>query len=1214
MRLTSVQTRKIRTAAIALVAVVALYGLIGVFALPKLVRWGIEGRASEALGRAITVEDIRVNPYTLRIGLRGLTLHAGAAPGPAAPLATLRAAEVNVSAGSLWRLAPVVERLTLDGLRADIVRVGPQRFNFSDIVDRLLAGPKTDEPGADFALYNVQLTDGAIRFNDRVRNATNELTDIRIGIPFISSLPGHVNIDVEPLFQARLDGTPIELRGTTQPFNQTLESLVHLKLDGLDIPTYLSFSPVPLNFSVPRGTLAADLRITFRLAAPARGNLPAQPRALVIDGSVAVADFALDAPAAAPQPLVNWQRLAVDIAAVEPLDARYRLRTIALDAPAASVRRSDDGRLNWVDFAERPVLADSAPAEQASSAEGKPTPQSTPTAQPLAFDVENVTVRDGKIAFVDETAGQFALDVEALNVDAQRLSTTAADPGTVRLTGRSTIGESLSADGTLKLAPLSGRLAVQADGTRLRAASRYLAGILDAEIDGRTSMQGRLEFDRGDDGMRIALRDVSAEGKDLRIEGPRGSGAALRMPAVSLTGGLFDITGRAIAIDRLRIDAPRARFARLADGSIGWQQVFAATTAGADEGGAATAGAAAADEPAWTVRVREAAVRDGQVRFDDATTAPPFGIDIEAIQLTAKDITGEGQEPVRIALRARAAGGSIGARGTLAWNPLDVKLALDVRELEAVRAQPYLTGLLNAAIAEGELTTRGDVSLSQPEGNATPRIGYDGNLRVTNARAVATVNGEDLLRWQVFEIDRATVRVGDAPPRIDLGALALRDFYARVIVSPQGRLNLLDLVAEEPGTQAPSAPAAEADRSGTPPVIRIERIDFERGNVNFTDNFIRPNYTANLTGIDGSVTALASDAAAPATLSLTGKVDDEAPLTIGGRLNPLAPRAFLDIEGSTKGVDLPRLTPYSSKYAGYPITRGKLSMDVTYRLENGKLDASNHLFIDQLTLGEKVDSPDATDLPVPLAVALLKNARGEIDLTIPVSGSLDDPEFSLGGAIVQVLANLIAKIVTAPFAVLSAAFGGGEELGYVEFAAGSAQLAPGQTKRLDALAQALNERPALRLDVIGRVDPAADTEGVRQAKYESKLRAMKVKRSVRAGGVSVDPATVQISEAERPELIAAVYEDEDIPDKPRNFLGIARSIPVPDMERLILAGISAAPEDLRGLAGRRAAAVRDYLEQKGKVPRERLFLVEPKLTTEGITDKGATTRVDFALR
>jgi hypothetical protein len=308
------------------------------------------------------------------------------------------------------------------------------------------------------------------------------------------------------------------------------------------------------------------------------------------------------------------------------------------------------------------------------------------------------------------------------------------------------------------------------------------------------------------------------------------------------------------------------------------------------------------------------------------------------------------------------------------------------------------------------------------------------------------------------------------------------------------------------------------------------------------------------------------------------------------------------------------MTPYSVKYAGYPIVKGKLSMDVKYKVEDQKLVASNHLFLDQLTFGDKVESPTATKLPVLLAVSLLKNTRGEIDVNLPISGSLNDPKFSMGGIIVQVIVNLLTKIVTAPFTVLSAAFGGGEELGYIEFAPGRSTLAPEQLKRLDTLAKALNDRPALRLDIIGRVDPAADTDGVKRTKYDAKLQAVKVRQTVRAGGESIDPTKITISEAERPALIATVYADEKIPDKPRNAIGLAKTIPAPEMEQLILANLAAAPEDLRALANQRASAVRNHLENQGKINRERLFLVEPKLTSEGIQDKGAKTRVDFSLK
>ncbi len=599
-------------------------------------------------------------------------------------------------------------------------------------------------------------------------------------------------------------------------------------------------------------------------------------------------------------------------------------------------------------------------------------------------------------------------------------------------------------------------------------------------------------------------------------------------------------------------------------------------------------------------------------------------------------------------------GGSLALNGGAQWKPLAADLRVDARSLEVSAVRPYLASRINATLARAELSGRGRVTLARADGAAPLRASYLGNARIGNLHLLDAGGENDLLRWQVLDLDRIEARVGEGPLHLGLGSLALSDFYARVIVSEQGSLNLVDLfrrkeakatsgaeprpaaagskasadtdmpvdremagnaVAGERGDRkATSQVGTTADPATPRPVIRIGAMSFTRGNVNFTDNFIKPNYTANITGLGGTVTTLASDSAEPATLMLAGRIDDDAPVDIGGRLNPLAPTLFLDIEGRTKGVDLPRLTPYSIKYAGYPIVKGKLSMEVSYKVDNGKLAANNHLFLDQLTFGDKVESPTATKLPVLLAVSLLKNSKGEIDLNLPISGTLSDPKFSVGSVIIQVIVNLLTKVVTAPFTLLAAAFGGGEELGYIEFGPGAAALKDDQVKRLDTLAKALNDRPALKLDIIGRVDPAVDAEGTRKAKFDSRLKAAKIRAQVRAGSAAVDPATVTIAAEERPALIAAVYADEDIANKPRNFIGIAKTIPVPEMEALILSHLDATPEDLRALANQRATAVRNHLEAQGKVSRERLFLVEPRLNAEGIQDKGARTRVDFSLK
>jgi hypothetical protein len=416
-----------------------------------------------------------------------------------------------------------------------------------------------------------------------------------------------------------------------------------------------------------------------------------------------------------------------------------------------------------------------------------------------------------------------------------------------------------------------------------------------------------------------------------------------------------------------------------------------------------------------------------------------------------------------------------------------------------------------------------------------------------------------------------------------------------------------------------AAPAA----SGKPPAqskpalavlpssIRIGKITLQGGNVNFSDFFIKPNYTANLTGVAGSVTEMTPEKAGD--VELRAKIDNAAPVEILGSVNALTPDLFLDIKASAKDIELPPMSPYSVKYAGYGIERGKLSVNVEYHIENRKLAAKNNIYLDQLTFGEKVDSPTATKLPVTLAVALLKDRNGVIDVNLPISGSLDDPQFSVIGIVFQVIGNLIVKAVTAPFALLGAAFGGGEELAYLEFAPGSAALDGEDVGKLKNLTKALTERPALKLDVAGRIDPETDREGLKRASIERKVKAQKFNDLRREGKAPASADAVAIEKAEYEQYLRRAYGDENFP-KPRNVIGIAKDLPVPEMETLMLTHAQVTEEDLRLLANARAQSAKDWIVTEGKVPADRVFIVAPKLTPEGIKDKGKPTRADFALK
>jgi hypothetical protein len=480
--------------------------------------------------------------------------------------------------------------------------------------------------------------------------------------------------------------------------------------------------------------------------------------------------------------------------------------------------------------------------------------------------------------------------------------------------------------------------------------------------------------------------------------------------------------------------------------------------------------------------------------------------------------------------------------------------------------------------------------------------------------------------------------------------VALSEFYSRIIIYPGGRLNLQNVMARPQGEAAPTAaaqpkdqgPATPAGRGGPAPVvaekatpapapdtgptapaapaaapapIRIGKVTLQGGDVNFTDLFIKPNYSANLTEIGGAVTGLSSQLDTAADVDLRGRFAGSAPVQIQGKINPLVRNLFLDLKASVRDIELGPFTPYSGKYVGYAIEKGKLTFNVAYKIEDRKLAASNQIVVDQLTFGGKVESPQATKLPVMLAVALLKDRNGVIDVNLPISGSLDDPKFSIGGLIIRVIINLITKAITAPFALLGNLVGGGDaaELSYVQFNPGRATLTAQAQDKLVTLQKGLVDRPGLKLDITPRVDPPTDRQGLRRYRFEQQVKAQKLKDLVKQGEAVKSVDEVKIEPQEYEKYLRRAYKEAKFP-KPRNFIGMQKDLPVEEMEKLMLTNTTVSDDDLVQLANQRGQAVKEALTRSGEVAVERVFLVAPRLEADNPDAEVKGGHADFALK
>jgi hypothetical protein len=394
--------------------------------------------------------------------------------------------------------------------------------------------------------------------------------------------------------------------------------------------------------------------------------------------------------------------------------------------------------------------------------------------------------------------------------------------------------------------------------------------------------------------------------------------------------------------------------------------------------------------------------------------------------------------------------------------------------------------------------------------------------------------------------------------------------------------------------------------------MRIGRITIVGGTVNYSDFFVRPNYRVNLTGLAGTVTELTSQPGTTAEIDLRAAVDGTAPVQIAGRINPLASALFVDIKASMRGAELSTLSPYTIKYTGYGIERGRLTLETAYRVEDRKLDANHRVFLDQLTFSaDRVDGPAVLRLPILFAVRLLQNRNGEIDLTLPVSGTLDDPKFRLGPIIWQVVVNLITRIVTAPFALFSG--GGQQDLSYVGFPAGSTELDEAGRSRLASVGTGMAERPSLRLELSGRVDPEADRAALRLAKVQAAVRAQVARDRVRRGEAAPPLAQLVPTREEYETALRAVYRQAPIA-RPRNAIGLTRDLPVAEMETLLLTASRVGDEDLHALATERARAVEAWLVGDAGLSPERIFRVPAKDDAPSTGSPRSAARVDLLLR
>lgn len=906
---------------------------------------------------------------------------------------------------------------------------------------------------------------------------------------------------------------------------------------------------------------------------------------------------------------IAFDELHVNVAFMTSLFRRSLiLEEIRLDKPYIGITRREDGTYNFSDLIPQP---------NAKKEEKEP-------AKPFLFSLNNIQIRGGNIDFHD-VPNKTDHAIRNLNVSVPFVSNIDYYMKNYVEPKFSAIVNGHSVNITGKTQPFQTsrdtRFDIDMKDIDIPFYLQYAPvkmnfKLAEARLDTKIQLHFIMYQDKSPELKltgEVTLRRVTLD--DLR------GNKILRLPALKVTLASVEPLVPKIHLAKIAIDAPELVVRRNKAGDINLLNLVGADKKAGRADAQTKPAAPPAKKKELALRVDAFAIDRAAIDFIDEKPARTVKMSIQPLRLSVSNLSLQKGDLAGLDLAMTLDKKTdITAKGPLGIDPLAANLALDVKNLAIRPFQPYLPENILLDITRGTVSTGGDFSLGADSANK-PVIKYTGNLSVNGFAAIDRIHSHDFLKFRQLAFSSLTVGVN--PLFVNIREISFSDFFAKIVIHEGGSTNINDIfggpkkepvqTASSKPDQQPSPPDDKEKTSAPPPDIKIGKVRFGGGTVDFADRNIKPNYAVTLLNLKGSVTGLSSQEISRAKVDIKGNLGYGSPVDIAGTVNPLKKDLFADIKVSFKDIEMSPVTPYTVKFLGYPITKGKLTFNVAYLVDQRKLSAENKVFFDQLTFGERVESPEAIKAPVPLAVSLLTDRNGQINLDIPLSGSLDDPKFRIWPIVWQILVNLITKAVTSPFSLLSSLTGGGEEMSFVEFDYGSAALSEANIKKLAALSKALYDRPSLKLEIEGYVDPAGDREALKKAEFNRLVKARKLKEMMDKGQAPVPVEDITIAPAEYEKYLTLAYKAADFP-KPRTALGFAKSLPPAEMEALMIKNISATDGNLAELAAKRTQVVREQLLKNGKVEAARIFLVKaPSLAPEK-KDKVKDSRVAFKLK
>ena len=763
--------------------------------------------------------------------------------------------------------------------------------------------------------------------------------------------------------------------------------------------------------------------------------------------------------------LFSFDRLAVDLQVSGIFRRALRFREIALDHPSFDARILPDGRPGLADLFE-------------------PDPSAKPTEAKASLPrliVDRFVLRGGKVEFVDESrTPRFVQALDPLDLEVHGLTTIPDESGDNAMTIGFGQDQLLRWSGRQSLDPLRLEGRVEITGIHLSRVWEYAAPGNSLDLaEGRADVALAYDIQRAADGsFSMALKDATAKARGVVLRPRGGSENWLEIPSVELTGVRATWPESRVDVAAVRVTGANALVRRDPKGDVNW---LAALAPGKEA--APRPATQAPTTRAWTAKIAAIDVTEGSVTMDDLAVSPGVKTSLTGIGVRLENVTSDLKAPVKTTVTATINGsGHASVTGTVVPDPRTLDLDVSVSSLDLTPLQPYSVHLPGAESRRGSAGLSGRLYVSQGH----PAVLFEGSGSVDSLQIAGA--GEDrLVAW-----DRAQlrgVRATFSPDRVRVTEIQLDGAFMKLRIDREGNVNLAKLAhaAEAPAPQPAQArprPAAAAIP------VEIVRIVIKNATADYTDESLILPFGTKIHTLNGDIRDLSTTGAAAARLALEGRVADAGYVKADGTVRIADPFASTDVIVLFRNVNMPDLTPYSAQFAGYSLEKGALDLDVHYTVQDRHLVGDHKVVAKDMVLGPKVEGAKGPGLPVRLAVALLRDKDGRIDLDVPIEGTVDSPEFNYKAVFWQALKKILGNIVKAPFRAIGRLFGADkEDLELVGFPSGRSDLPAPEQETLAKMAAELAKRGEISLEVEGRFDPVTDTAALRKIRLEAKIDA-----------------------------------------------------------------------------------------------------------------------------